>query len=141
MTYKIFTSGKMSGLSYEDSMKWRKEIEEAVLKIAENKVVFIHPPQFFHWNGDNQEFARKWEINQIADSDIVIVDLSTISGSIGTHIELGVIEGLNRTRNKKIEVVGFGKADTEHPWIDLGLTYKAGNIEEAAEFINDYLLI
>lgn len=141
MTYKIFTSGKMSGLSYEDSMKWRKEIEEAVLKIAENKVVFIHPPQFFHWNSDNQEFAKRWEINQIVDSDIVIVDLSTISGSIGTHIELGIIEGINRTRDKKIFVVGIGNPDTNHPWIDFALDYKAKNISDAAEFIYSYLLV
>ncbi|MBQ2176820.1 MAG: hypothetical protein II453_17820 [Alphaproteobacteria bacterium] len=139
--YKIFTSGKMSGLSYEESMTWRKQLENAVLNLTDKKVVFIHPPEFFGVDDVDQSRARHWEINQLANSDIVVVDLSTIKDSIGTHIELGIVEGINRTRDKKIEIMGIGVPNTDHSWVKEGLTYWVSTIQEAAEIINNLLLM
>jgi len=139
--YKIFTSGKMSGLSYEESMGWRREVEKAVLNLTDKKVVFIHPPEYFGFENSDLKLARQWEIKQIASSDIVLMYLPTIKDSIGTHIELGIVEGINRTKEKKIEIIGIGKPNTDHLWIEEGLSYRADTIQNAAEIINDFLLI
>lgn len=139
--FKIFTSGKMGGLNYSEQMSWRLELENMILRNSDKPVEFMHPPRYFDYNTPDQTMVKKWELNQISDSDIVIVDLSTIKDSIGTHIELGFIEAINKVRNKNIFVIGLGKPNTKHPWIDSALFYRADTIEEISDFILTYLLI
>lgn len=139
--YKIFTSGKMGGLSYLEQMEWRRNLEKEILLKTDKKVTFIHPPLFFDYGFPDQRTAKEWEINQILDSDIVVCDLSNIKDSIGTHIEIGIIEAVNRLPGKHIYTVGFGKPDSDHPWIKSSMFYRVADIEEAADFIATYLLI
>lgn len=140
-TYKIFTSGKMGDLNYEKQMKWRSELENAIRTQTDKKVMFIHPPDFFDYDFPDQKTAKEWEINQIIDSDIVVIDFSSIKDSIGTHIELGVIHAVNRISNKHIATIGIGRPDTEHPWIQSSVFYQVVDVKEAADFICKYLLI
>lgn len=140
MTYKIFTSGKMTGLPYEKQMGWRKQLEYKLNEISDKDITFIHPPLFFSVD-EPSEIAREWEIKQLMDSDIVVIDLSTIKDSIGTHIELGIAETLSRTKTKPVYIVGVGEPNTDHSWITDGLLAYFCTVEEAAEFISDYLLI
>ena len=139
---KIFTSGKMTGLSRIQATRWRLNFEIKACEIIGSGVVkFVHPSVFFDTTSDDQSLAREWEINQIMDSDIVVVDLSHISDSIGTHMELGIVEGLSRVRDKKIWVIGIGEQDTEHPWIDAAVDAKFESVDKAAMFIRDYLTV
>lgn len=143
-TFKIFTSGKMGGLTFSQQMKWRINLENEVkehLKKLNNppKVVFIHPPEFFDYEFPNQDIAKEWEINQLMDSDIAVFNLSNINDSIGTHIELGIVYAVNKLSNKHITTIGIGKPDTDHPWIKTFCCLD--NEKEAAEFIYKYLLI
>lgn len=141
-TYKIFTAGKMGGLTYEEQMKWRKDIEQKIKWRTDENVVFIHPPQFYSYTDRISETEKKtWKMSQIKDSDIVIVNLSNIEDSIGTHIELGLIDGMNQFGYKQIHVVGIGKPNTNHPWIELSMLHQEDLIEDAAAYIVDYLLI
>lgn len=142
--YKIYTAGKMGGLTYEQQMEWRFKIESLIRAATDKSVTFVHPPEFYRydksWHKSEIE-AKMWDISQIKDSDIVIVDLSTIDSSIGTHIELGVIEGMNEFGYKHIHVIGVGKPNTDHPWIELSLLRQEDTLEAAAEYIANYLLI
>ena len=140
-TYKIFTSGKMGGLSYEEQMKWRSQLEYLIRQQTNEKVTFIHPPDYFDYNFPDQKTAKEWEINQVIDSDIVVVDFGSIKDSIGTHMELGVIHAINRIGNKHIATVGIGRPDTNHPWIQSSVFYQVVDVKEAADFICKYLLI
>ena len=143
-TYKIFTAGKMGGLSYDQQIAWRREIEDLIRKATTKSVAFVHPPMFYHYKENdpqNDVESMNWEISQLIDSDIVIVDLSTISGSIGTHMELGVIAAVNKVSSKNIYVVGFGKPDIEHPWIKNGVFHSEETAEDVADYIVNYLLI
>ena len=126
--YKVFTSGKMGGLTYNEQMEWRLNLENLVFGLTEKKVKFIHPPEFFDYDFPDQKTAKEWEINQIIDSDIVV-------------IELGVIHAVNRMSGKHIATIGIGKPNTNHPWIKSGVFYRVDNVEEAAKFICKYLLI
>ena len=143
-TFKIFTAGKMGGLDYKSQMNWRNKIEELITSISDKPISFIHPPLYYQYKENdinNDVESKTWEINQLIDSDIVIVDLSTISDSIGTHIELGIIEAVNKITNKNIYVVGVGKPNVNHPWISLGMFHQEDTLEEAADFIINYLLV
>lgn len=143
-TFKIFTSGKMGGLTFEQQMKWRMNLEIEIKKQIEKlanppKVVFIHPPEFFNYDFSDQDVAKEWEINQLMDSDIAVFNLSNINDSIGSHMELGITLAVNRLPGKHITTIGIGKPDTDHPW--LKTFYRLDDEKEAAEFICKYLLI
>jgi len=139
--YKIFTSGKMSGISHLEQMEWRRELEEIIRLKTDKKIIFVHPPLFFDYDFPDQRAAKEWEIRQIMESDIVVFNLSNIRDSIGTHMEMGVIHAVNRLAGKHISTIGIGEPDTDHPWIESGVFYKASTVEDAADFIVTYLLI
>lgn len=137
----------MGGLSFEQQMKWRTQVEDLINNKISNyniKVKFIHPPMFYRYGKNwhkNEREVMEWDLSQVKDSDIVIVDLSTISSSIGTHIELGVIEAMNEFGYKHIHVIGVGEPDTDHPWIPLCALRIEDTVEKAVEYIVDYLLV
>lgn len=142
--FKIYTAGKMGGLTYEQQMGWRKHIEELIKAHSDANIVFVHPPEFYQY-GENlhksEKEAMDWDLSQIKDSDIVVVDLSTIADSIGTHIELGVVNAMNQFGYKHIHVVGVGTPNTDHPWLSLSLLRQEDDLEDAADYIVDYLLL
>lgn len=142
-TFKIFTSGKMGGLSNKESLKWRKELENTIKSKKDKKidVVFINPPEYYDYDYPDQRECEEWEISQLLESDIVVVNLSNIRSSIGTHMEMGIIKAANRLRAKHIYVVGIGEKDVEHPWIDSSVFHRSETVDEAAEFILKKLLI
>lgn len=96
---------------------------------------------FFDYDFPDQRTAKEWEINQVMDSDIVVYDLSNIKDSIGTHIEMGIVQAVNRLPGKHIATIGIGKPDTDHPWIKTSMFYQVADIEEAADFICTYLIL
>lgn len=70
----------MGGLSYDEQMKWRKELENIIRSRCDKSLTFVHPPVFYQYGDEiNEREARTWEINQLKDSDIVVVDLTTIA--------------------------------------------------------------
>ena len=142
--FTIYTAGKMGGLIYEEQMKWRLDLQKAIEKYTDKNVMFIHPPKFYQYDENYHKSEREvmdWDINHAVESDIVVVYLPNIEGSIGTHMELGAVYDANRRGNKHIYVIGIGKTECKHPWIDLCLHRQEDNVEDAAEYIVDYLLI
>lgn len=141
-TYKIFTAGKMGGLTYSEQMKWRNRIESIIRARTDKSLIFIHPPNYYQYDDGVSETEKKvWEMSQIKDSDIVIMDLATIKDSIGTHIEIGLIEGMNQFGYKHIHIVGIGEPNTDHPWISQSILHREDTLEDAADYIINYLLV
>lgn len=151
MSYKIYTAGKMAGLSLYDQMEWRKRIENSVrcaannVGISQSKINFVHPPMFYQYGEtyfQSEKEVKDWDLNQVRCSDIVIVDLDTIETSIGTHYELGMVDAVNSFGNKHIFVIGIGGEDKIlHPWIEDTLHRRESNYEDAADYIVNYLLV
>lgn len=142
--FKIYTAGKMGGLSFEEQMKWRKNLETMVKIRTNTKVHFVHPPEFYQPGTNScktENEARIWDLSQVKDSDIVVFNLSNISTSIGTIVELGVVEAMNQFGYKHIHAIGIGVPDTDHPWIMPSLLRHEEDIEAAADYIVDYLLV
>lgn len=151
MAFRIYTAGKMAGLSPYDQMEWRKKIEISIRHSAENvgipssSLVFIHPPMFYQY-GQNyfqtEREVKNWDLNQVRNSDIVIVNLDTVDSSIGTHYELGIVDAMNSFGGKHIFVIGIGGSDVElHPWIEDTLHRRESNYDDAADYIVNYLLV
>lgn len=132
----------MDGLSYNKQMQWRKDLENILRARCDKSLVFVHPPMFYQYRNEiNEKEAREWEINQLKDSDIVVVDLTTIADSIITHIELGILEAMNEFGYKHIHLIGIGKPNISHTWIQMGMLRHENILEDAADYIINYLLL
>ena len=139
---KIYTAGKMGGLSYEDQMDWRWQLEKQ-MRAMDADAIFIHPPQYYRYGESLHKTEREammWDLSQIRESDIVVVNLNNIADSIGTHMELGFIEALNQTGSKHIYVIGIGQANCNHPWFNEVLHRREDTVNDAANYICTYLL-
>ena len=143
--FKIYTCGRMNGLSYEEQMKWRNAIQEAIELRTDRKVTFIHPPLYYGYHADlhkSEREVKEWELKQVCESDVVIVNLDGVMQSVGSQMELGTVCGANIVSNKQIMVVGFGKSqESVHPWIELSMIRYEEDIIDAADYIAKYLLV
>ena len=154
-TVKIFTSGKMSGLSEEEQRTWRRKIQDEIeLRFTFTKspyqLIFEHPTDKYSTahsetlseleSAKYEKEAMIWDLTQIADSNIIIVNLKDITTSIGTLMELGYIKALNENTNKHIYVLGLGKTNNSHPWLEDVLFHTEETEQDLAEFIINMLL-
>lgn len=144
--YRIYTCGKMSGISFEKQMQWRKTIEEYIKDKYDGSdiIKFIHPPLYFNYEHVMHKSEREildWEMMQLHDCDIVIVNLEEINSTVGSHMEIGAVQGINRFGDKYIYVVGIGEDNNLHPWIKETCNRIESNYSDAATYITEYLLV
>jgi len=151
--YQIYTAGKMSGISNDEQMKWRYEIDIAIGEIIRNcgldriiKVNMVHPPRYYSYGEDyhkSEREVKEWDTTRVMQSDIVIVNTDYVADSTGTHYELAMCDAVNRLTNNHIFVVGIGNTKPEnlHPWIAESIMRYEHDIQDAAEYIVNYLLI
>lgn len=143
--FKIYTVGKMKNISFQKQMGWRNEIAALIKSKTEQPLNFIHPPMFYNYeqkDNKTEQEIKEWELNQVKNSDILIVNLDGINDSIGSHFELCTADTINSIKDKHIFIIGIGKSkEPIHPWIELCLFRQEDNYEKAAEYIVNYLLI
>lgn len=149
---KIYTAGKMAGLSFVDQMQWRWDIANKIANRVDSSSVdygvnirFIHPPNYYRYGEDTYKTVdeiKRWDLSQVRTSDIVIVNLDGVNESIGTHFELGCIDTMNTCGGKYIYVIGIGESKDElYPWINESMHRIEKDYDAAAEYIVDYLLV
>ena len=136
----------MSGLPLAEQIGWRLKLDLFIRKYnqTDNRISFIHPPNYYNYEHKCHKTDREiidWELKQVYDSDIVVVNFEGIESTIGTHIELGAVNGINRFGNKYIHVIGIGDETKVHPWIKESCLRIEKNIEDAAKYIAEYMLI
>lgn len=149
MGFKVYTAGKMGGLSQEEAMSWRTSLEHLIrvnIELTHPKgvdVTFIHPPLYYSYEEQREKSAREmilWEINQIYQSDVVAVNLTGVLTSVGTLMELGAIQAINQSTAKYISVIGIG-GECAYPWVNEVLLRREDTIEDAARYIAEYNLV
>ena len=143
--YKIYTCGKMSGTTYTQQMAWREKLERYLFDTGCENFTFVHPPMYFNYDEQLHQSEREildWEMAQLYDSDIVVVNLEGICDSVGSHMELGALQAINRFCGKKsIFVVGLGNSENLHPWIKESCLRIEKNIEDLGYYIKEYLMV
>lgn len=140
---KIYTAGKMAGLTYQEMMEWRRNLEQLIVDQADVPVTFIHPPMYFNYDCvsyKTQEEIKEWELNHIRECDVVVVNLNGVNTSVGTHFELGFVNACNTLGNKHIYVIGIGETDGVHPWVLESVYRQEENVYTAARYILDYFV-
>lgn len=116
-TIKIYLSGAISGISWEEQTKWRRNVVDAIKYNYDvsKKPVFFNPVQYFNFEEKRYKSEREvmeFDLNALRKSDLVIVNFNDPS-SLGTCAELAIAYEL------KIPILGLNKDEKElHPWLE-----------------------
>lgn len=148
---KIYTAGKMSGLPYNEQIKWRFDLEAKIRHIMRDcgtpltNLTVVNPPLYYNYEQMNHQSEREvkdWELAQLKSSDVVVVNLNGVSTSVGTLYELATADAMNSFGSKDIFVIGIGGDEAPlHPWIEETLHRKEKTLDDAAKYIYKYLML
>lgn len=140
---KIYLAGAISGLTYEQMNTWRNDVSEAIKSAASYKDCFaniINPVDFYNFQNPRHQSEReimKYDIAHVKSSDLVVVKLERLNGSIGSCIEL------YEAYKCDIPIIGLGTEDEYcalHPWIKECITRYEKNHSETAGYIRDFYM-
>lgn len=139
-TVKIYLSGGMGSLSFEEQSKWRKQIINAI-KFGdyeiEKKVSFFNPVDYYNFTETRHKTeyeVMEFDLNALRNSDLVIVNFND-PNSLGTCAELAIAYEL------KMPIIGINKdAKKLHPWLECFCNRMCDDIREAVEYVVDFYL-
>lgn len=139
----------MRGIPYDEQMKWRRLLETGVNNLSDKRSTFsfVHPPVFYNYefkHHKSESELKEWELNQLRDCDVMVINLEDINASIGAHFELGFANAMNMFGGKHIFIIGIGteqEVEGLHPWIQESIFRLEPDIPSAAKFISSYLLV
>ena len=138
-TIKIYLSGSMSGVSFEEQTKWRRKVTEAIKYgyEREKNVDFFNPVNYYNFKEKrykNEKEIMEFDIYNLRNSNLVIVNFNNAL-SIGTAMELMLAKEL------RIPVVGWNSSKEElHPWLTECVTRMCEDLREAVEYVVEFYL-
>lgn len=138
-TIKIYLSGSMSGVSYEEQSKWRQQVIDAIKfnYDCEKKPIFFNPVNYYNFEEVRYKTQREvmnFDLNGLRHSDLIIVNFNDPS-SLGTCAELAIAYEM------KIPIIGINKDKKElHPWLECFCDRICESIKEAVEYAVDFYL-
>lgn len=137
---KIYLSGGMGSLSFEEQSKWRKQIINAILYgdyHYEKKPIFFNPVDYYNFTEVRYKSEREvmnFDLNALRHSDLIIVNFNDPS-SLGTCAELAIGYEL------KIPIIGINKDGVDlHPWLCCFCDRMCNDIREAVEHVTEFYL-
>ena len=137
---KIYLSGGMSSLSFEEQTKWRSQIINAI-KYGdyeyEKKPIFIDPTRYYNFEEVRYKSEREvmeFDLNALRNSDLVIVNFNDPS-SIGTCAELTIAYDMKKP------IIGINKDNKIlHPWLIEFTSRMCASLREAVEYVVEFYL-
>lgn len=139
-TCRIYLSGGMGNLSFEEQSKWRRQIVDAIKfgdYHCEKKPIFFNPVDFYNFTEKRHKSEREiveFDLNAVRKSDLIIVNFND-PNSLGTCAELAIAYEM------KIPVIGINKDNQElHPWLVEFTTRMCNDVREAVEYAVDFFL-
>lgn len=138
---KIYLSGGMTGLSYEEYMRWRKEIINHQIFIMgglKKEPIFFNPPDYYNFEQEDyvtEKEVMEFDLYNLRNSDIVIVNFNA-PDSIGTAMELMLAKEFH------IPIIGIDNQDDKeiHPWLVECVSRLCLNLEEAVSYVKEFYL-
>lgn len=139
-TVKIYLSGGMGNLTFEEQSKWRNQVINAI-KFGdyhyEKKPVFFNPVNFYNFQEKYQktEFeVMEFDLYNLRNSNLVVVNFND-EKSIGTAMELMLAKELH------IPIIGLNKDKKEiHPWLECSCNRICNDMKELVSHIVDFYL-
>lgn len=138
-TVKIYLSGGMGSLSFEEQSKWRKQTIDAITYNyeCEKRPLFFNPVNYYNFEEVRHRSEREimeFDLNALRNSDLIIVNFNDPK-SIGTAMELML------AKERNIPIIGFGvDGQIIHPWLLECCTRVCENLREAVEYTVEFYL-
>lgn len=138
-TVKIYLSGGMGNLSFDEQSKWRKRVIDAINTNfdCEKKPIFFNPVNYYNFTEvkhNSEREVMEFDLNALRNSNLVIVNFNDPK-SIGTAMELML------AKERNIPVIGFGiNSQTIHPWLLECCTRVCESFREMAEHVVEFYL-
>lgn len=139
-TCRIYLSGGMGNLSFEEQSKWRRQIINAIQYgdyHCEKKPIFFNPVDHYNFTEVRYKTEREvmeFDLNALRKSDLVIVNFNDPK-SIGTAMELMLAKEMH------IPVIGWNPSgEVLHPWLTECATRLCANLRETVEHVVDFYL-
>lgn len=138
-TVKIYLSGGMGNLDFEEQSKWRQQVMDAIKYNyeCEKKPVFFNPVNYFNFEDvryKTQKEVMDFDLYNLRNSNLVVVNFNDPS-SLGTCAELAIAYDM------KIPIVGINKDGCElHPWLESFCDRMCESLQEAVEYVVDFYL-
>lgn len=138
-TVRIYLSGGMGNLSFEEQSKWRRQIinEININCHCEKKPIFFNPVDYYNYEEvrhKSEREAMEFDLNGLRKSDLVIANFNDPKS-------VDVISELAIAYEKKIPIIGINKGGQElHPWLVEFVTRMCDNVREAVEHTVDFYL-
>ena len=136
---RIYLSGGMGALSFEEQSKWRQQVMDAIKfnYDCEKKVSFFNPVNYYNFEEvryRTQREVMQFDLNALRNSDLVIVNFNDPS-SLGTCAELAIAYDMKKP------IIGINKDNKElHPWLECFCDRMCESIKEAVEYVVDFHL-
>ena len=136
---RIYLSGGMSGLSYEEQSKWRLQVINAIKYNNEwdKTPSFFNPVDYYNFletQHKSEKEIMEFDLNGLRKSDLVIVNFNN-EKSIGVAMELMLAKEMN------IPIIAFGVDDKEiHPWLLECCTRVCNDIREVVSHVVEFYL-
>lgn len=139
-TCRIYLSGGMSGLSFEEQSKWRKQFCEAI-KYGEydckKTPYFFDPTKYYNFEENLHKTEHEimdFDLNALRKSDLIVVNFNA-PNSIGTAMELMLGKELN------IPIIGLNKDKKNiHPWLECSCNRMCDDMRELVTHVVDFYL-
>lgn len=137
---KIYLSGGMGNLSFEEQSKWRKQIINAIKfgdYHCEKNPIFFNPVDYYNFEEVRYKSDREvmeFNLNALRHSNLVVVNFNDPK-SLGTCAELAIAYEM------KIPIIGINKNEYDlHPWLVEFTVRICDNIREAVEHVVEFYL-
>lgn len=139
-TVKIYLSGSMSDVSFEEMSKWRKQVMDAIrfgqYDYTKNPS-FFNPVNYYGFEEVRYRSEREvmeFDLNALRNSNLVIVNFND-DRSVGTISELAI------AYEHRIPIIGINKdGHLLHPWLEGFVTRMCDSVKEAVEHTVDFYL-
>lgn len=136
-TVRVYLSGAMSGISFEEQSKWRNNLINEIKynRDCDKTVHFFNPVNYYNFEEKNHKSEKEimeFDLYNLRNSNLVVVNLNNPS-SIGTAMELML------AKERNIPVIAFGIGEQEvHPWILETCTRICDNLRDVVNHIVDF---
>lgn len=138
-TVKIYLSGGMGALSFEEQSRWRQQVQDAIKYNfeCEKKPIYFNPVNYYNFEEVHYRSEREvmeFDLNALRNSDLVIVNFNDPK-SLGTAMELILAKELH------IPIIGWNSSgETLHPWLCECVTRMCDDIKETVRHVVDFYL-
>lgn len=137
---KIYLSGGMGNLTFEEQSKWRKQIIQAI-KYGDyhcaKTPLFFNPVDYYNFTDVRYKSEREvmhFDLNALRNSDLVIVNFND-PNSLGTCAELAV------AYEHRMPILGLNKNNNElHSWLKCYCDRIFDDMRSLVEYIVEFYL-